>query len=663
MSHSLLQAASAIAWSGLWALGGWWIVRFCFNLRRNEELLAGIAAGLILENLAANWIGQFLPVSTAFWVSAALVFLAGAATVMRQGWRSMLALPILPGQWVAFGLLFLISLAITRSLGIFDDYAHLPTTSLIAAGYLPPRFALDPTTPYDYHYFLVLVAAQLMRIFQADSWLALDLARAFSSALALLLTYVWVQRITGSKMAGFLGAALLAFGTGTRWLLLFLPPGLLEKVSAHVTMIGSGLDSGPNLMTAMFGPWLMDGDSAIKFPFAFANGIVEPGVMDLVGANGLIIRALSVLLLLTFNRWRNRWAIPISALFVSAFSLLTEVSILVTLGSWAIVVVGFMLVRKTIRLPKSLWVWVSVIVLGSLIGVLQGGVLHGVMNGLISKVLTGVSVASHETVGFKLAFPPEIVSVHLGVLSLFNPYQAMAALAELGPILLVLPLAAIWGWKSWRAGRWYEAAFVLAGLLTLPTIFVEFTGSTGVRNTERLYNFVDLCLLFAVPLVWLWVAHRADWLKISALVTALVVMLGGVMMFSAELGGISHPIASYFLNSMDVKASHDYWNRLESQTLIFDSVNMRAPTLFGRPTNAAYTWFTTKPEWKALVKNPDAYALRSAGFSYIYLDERYWNGLSLSLQKQLQVPCAVLMREYRDDNSHFRRLIDIRTCQ
>jgi hypothetical protein len=662
MSHSLLQVASTIAWSGLWALGGWWIVRFCFNLRRNEELLAGIGAGLILENLAANWIGQYLPMPAAFWVSAALVFLTGLATVKRQGWRSMLAVPILPGQWVAFGLLFLISLAITRGLGIFDDFAHLPTTSLIAAGYLPPRFALDPNIPYDYHYFLLLVAAQLMRLGNLDSWSALDLSRAFSFALALQMTFVWVQRITNSKMAGSLGAALVAFGTGTRWLLLFLPQALLEKVSSQVSLLGSSLQSGPDLISAMFGPWLMEGDGPIKFQFAFANGLHSPGVLSFLGPNGLIGRVLTLLLLLTFNRWRSKWAVLASAFFMAAGSLLSEVGFM-AFGSWAILIIGYMLYHKKFHLPRSLWLWGCTVVLGNILGLLQGGALQGILRGLATKALTGVDAISYQTVGFKLVFPPEIVSPHLGVLSLFNPYQALAALAELGPILLVFPLAVIWGWKSWRAGRWNEAAVILTGVITLPTIFVEFTGSTGVRNTSRLYSFIGTCTLFAVPLVWRWAVHRADWVKISALVAAMTLMLGGVMMFSAELGVIPNPIASPFLNSMDVQASHDYWNRLEPNSIVFDPNTSRATTLFGRPTNAAYTWYSFKPEWKALVKTPNVYAMRSAGFSYAYLDERYWNGLSLGLKEQLQVPCAVLMREYRDDNNHFRRLIDIRTCR
>ena len=63
------------------------------------------------------------------------------------------------------------------------------------------------------------------------------------------------------------------------------------------------------------------------------------------------------------------------------------------------------------------------------------------------------------------------------------------------------------GWRAFRLGRWYEAATAAAAVVSLALLCTQFTGSTGVRNTPRLYEFLPVCALFFVPLAlafWLY---------------------------------------------------------------------------------------------------------------------------------------------------------------
>src|SRR5690606_13353392 len=108
---------------------------------------------------------------------------------------------------------------IGRGLAIFDDFAHLPTVSMMAAGDLPPHFPLDPAVRYDYHYFLLLVAAQITRIAGFLPWKTLNLARALSFSMDLMLSYVWRACLAHNRLAGLLGAFVAAFASGTRWML------------------------------------------------------------------------------------------------------------------------------------------------------------------------------------------------------------------------------------------------------------------------------------------------------------------------------------------------------------------------------------------------------------------------------------------------------------
>ena len=200
-----------------------------------------------------------------------------------------------------------------------------------------------------------------------------------------------------------------------------------------------------------------------------------------------------------------------------------------TLAGWGIVTLGWVALRRSVRLPEQLKQWWLVALAGSLIVVVQGGAWSGILNGLLAKWFAGADTAYPHTFVFSFSWVPALVSGHLGVLSLLNPAQALAAVCEAGPLLLVLPLIALWGWRALRAGRWYEAALAATAILSLGLLFVQYAGSTGVRNSTRLYLFLPLCLVFAVPAAWLWVARRSVWMK------TLVFSLGAAACLSGEV--------------------------------------------------------------------------------------------------------------------------------
>ncbi len=170
-------------------------------------------------------------------------------------------------------------------------------------------------------------------------------------------------------------------------------------------------------------------------------------------------------------------------LLVAASGLPGETGLVLSLVSWSVLTVIYVWRNRRLRLPSSLGQWWLVLLAGNLLGVFQGGAWTDLIRGWIEG-----AQASYQTIGFALHWTPAIVSAHLGVLSLLDPHQLLIALLEIGPILLVLPLVCVWGVKAFRAGRWYEAAIVITGVITLGMVLVQFTGSTGVRNTSRLYG-------------------------------------------------------------------------------------------------------------------------------------------------------------------------------
>lgn len=657
-SFSLLYL---LPWAALWILGGLWLVRAAFRLQPNEEWIIGIAVGFIAQNWLANLLSWVVPTPAEFWAAAVIIFLAGLVAALRGG-RDFFKMSFSPWVLLAFGVLMLIHYSISRGMAIFDDYAHLPTVSIMAAGDLPPHFSLDPGVFYGYHHFLLLFSAQLVRVGGMAPWSALDAGRTLAFGVTVMLAYLFALRVTRSHLGGLAAGLMMVFGSGTRWLLMLLPPGLVVRLTQTVKMLGSGAGSGPTLQAALSNTWAVEGAGPLGFPFAFANGIYPAGIIYSFYVNGLLPFANIILLLLTFNRWRGWLGAVLSAVLISVWGLLGEVELVAIIAGWGLVTLVYIIQHRSLRLPRSLWVWLGVIAAGSLVGFLGGGAWTDMLGKAFVRLTGGSAPASYQTVGFTLA-PPAIVSSHLGVLSMFDPRELLVGLLEMGPVLLVFPLLVIFGLKAYRAGRWYEAATAATALVMVSALFVQFTGSTGVRNTSRLYVFMPYLAVFAVPLVWIWSRRRAAWLQGLAAGLGGLVMLGGAVMFGVSLTAIQRPVYSYFITPLDVQMTRAYWNRLEPGALVFDPDPSRGTTVLGRATNSSYTWYHAKPEWEALRDAPEPVKMRAAGFRYLYLDQSYWEAIGSNGQQALSNGCVTTLAEYADGEGRFRRLMDLQACQ
>jgi hypothetical protein len=664
----MLEMFMLAGWAALWTLGGYWITSASFNLRKNELALSGLAVGLFLQTLFANMLSRLVALPLAFWLAALAVFILGTVLTCLDDWRGLYRFKIVPGQWLAFALLAYTFFAIGRGLSLFDDYAHLPTVSLLAAGDIPPHFPLDPAVPYSYHYFLLLFSAELIRIGDLFSWTALDAARALAFALTTMMAVIWGQRITKSQAGGILTGAFRMFAGGTRWLLLLLPVAVIAWISPNITMLGSAAQSAPDLQTALIGNWEVDGAGAAVFPFAFANGIVRPGVLG-HGPNGIVGGALSLFLLLSFNRWKGWKGAVVTVFLLAASQLLGEVGIVLSVASWGLMTIFYMITHRSWRLPASLAKWWVVLIAGWLLGLVQGGAIGGALYGLVSENALGVETSSYQSMGVQLAWPPAIVSSHLGVLSLFNPAQLLTAIFEIGPIFLVFPLVVIWGLKAYRAKRWYEATLVLSACISLVLVFFQFSGSTGVRNTSRFYDFLGTCSFWAAPLIWLWYAKRKRWVKALVICLTGITLVGGIVLFGTQLPAAQQPVTSTLLNTLDGRMTAMYWNRLEPGSMVFDSSVSRSPVIFGRGNDSSNTWYERKLEYLALYQDPDPFTLRAAGYDYIYFDELYWAKIGADRQAKFSNACVVTVEQLSQPNprdltqTETRTLLNIRSCK
>lgn len=348
---------------------------------------------------------------------------------------------------------------------------------------------------------------------------------------------------------------------------------------------------------------------------------------------------------------------------LAAAHLMGETELPLGLAALGLITGLWVIRQRSWRLPLGLRHWWGVGLGAAGLAVLQGGTWGDLVQRTLLRWLGHPPPPSYQTLGFDLTRAPALVSMHLGVLPLTRLTTLGVALCEAGPLLLVLPLVLIWGWKAWRAGRWFEALLAAEAFLSLPLMWVRFSGSTGVRNTSRLYAFLPITLVFALPALWLWLRRRAIGVRVLAMTLGSLAMLSGGVFLAVQMTAVGQPVASYDLTSLDVRMFNAHWNRLEVGALIFDPRPLRAPTLFGRFTRAGDTWYHFKPEWLNLVEAPESHALRAAGFTYAYLDARTWQQLSPAIRAAWQDACVREVDRVENRKGDFRRLVDLRACQ
>jgi hypothetical protein len=366
------------------------------------------------------------------------------------------------------------------------------------------------------------------------------------------------------------------------------------------------------------------------------------------------------MLLLVFNRRKSGRAWVLMGVLLASLALMNEVFFVLFGAGLGLVALASALRRRSLRLPKELWIWLGVAAASAVVAYLQGGVLSG----LGGSTLSGAGEeGAYFSFNFSLVWPPALVSAHLGVLSFTNPGQALAALFEAGPVIFLFPLVLIFGWKALRRDRWMEASVAAMACLSLLMTLVRYSGLAGPTAITRAQALVLwVCIWWAVPLLWMWAGRRSETIKIAAGALCGVAMFGGSVLLGIELTAMQKPIYAPFLGDLDVQAERDYWDRLEPGALVFDPQPSRAPVLFARATDSSKSWYSQKESWVRLQQDPDPSALRAAGFSYIYYDLHYWDGLTPAQQAKLTAPCVELLKEYEDWQHDFRRLADIRAC-
>lgn len=655
---SLWALQTAMCW-----IGGWLICARMLRLRRRERLAAGLAAGLLLFILFANVLAQAIPLEAAYWAACGLTLLIGLAALRgpRQGWSARADLQSWPVV-AAAGALFLLFLAINRGLAIFDDYSNLPLVSMIAAGDIPPQFYLNPQVRLDdYHYGLHLLAASLVQIGGFYPWAALDLYKALSIALAVTLGMLWFRRFMRPIPTLAIGGLFVFFSGGTRWLLLILPRSLIERLGDGVALIGSAMQTAPDLASALSGPWRIEGDGPFPFPFAFISGVSRPLTLAMGSNAALPTMTLFLLLLLA----RRRWTPAAGLVYGLLLAALSPVSDHLFALAWSGLTLAALLAAWRRRSLAGVRSWGWALLPAVLIVPLLGGALAAILSRFLGLDAAGLAAGGVGLPGIVLRWPPAVMSSHLGALELTDPARLLLALVELGPLLLLgIPVTlAVPGYL--RSGKLLHTGLALMSLAAfLASLFIRFVERE--RDITRLAG-AALSIWAALGLVHAWqLFRRARPAGRVALAAGFVaVIFGGLALLPVQLIAALQPQPSYFIEAPDVAMSREFWNRLPEGEWVLDPVFAYRPAaLFARTTGPAYrSVYIEEPAYLALLDNLTPVTAAQAGYDYLYITRDWWNKLPPEQKDVFDKRCVTQAAEHRSRTGDFRRLLDIRACK
>jgi hypothetical protein len=476
-----------------------------------------------------------------------------------------------------------------------------------------------------------------------------------------------------------MGSFLVTFAGGARWLLLLLPVSVLARMSGSVQLANTGLDTGPNLLAALSQPWAAEGSASFPFPFAFHNGIFVPVMFSLGASGALPFVAILVLLLLS---GRARLSIPAVILFSLIFAALALSAEHLFVFLWAGIALASMIyifrhrnqisnsVKNSARRPAGgqpavnrLLFWPAVLLFSGILSVLQGAFITEAVRSVLLQ-LQGQSVVQGHYNYFQFVphWPPTLVSAHFGELSLLNPGQLTVLLAELGPALLLGPLATVFAWRRIRRGDFLLAGLGLAAALTL-LVALFFRYGVERSSTRLPATSLWLWVLLAFPLAWRWFQTAARLPRVLLRLAYGAAVFGGIVIFAVQLLAIPAPQLTTFINSNDASLSQELWNRLPAGAEILDRVPYRAVALFGRPSRAYIDFYHSLPTWKSLIKSMDPEAIAGDGYSFIYMDDDWWWELEPEQQEHLLQPCVEPFAVRNPEDEDFRWLLDVRSCK
>ncbi|KAA3646299.1 MAG: hypothetical protein DWQ07_08755 [Chloroflexi bacterium] len=678
----------------VWWLGGWLLATHAFTLKRRERLLAGFGLGLLLYAWFVNILGRWLSADLAYILPAMLVVLVGGlayywgARGVVLDWGDLRR--VWPWLLVGLALVFFF-VRIGKGLAIFDEGKNLSLISIMGAGDIPPPFFDDENFPINhiYHYGFHFLGGSLMQLGGMLPWSAFDFAKAIVWTYTVLLAGLLGRRYIKKPWGALAAAFVLVFAMGTRYLLLLLPPGILQRADRVIELQGTSALMGLPFSEALTAGWTIDGGPPVQYMFGFLNGIMDPFVMSHQGPNAFAV-AIFLLVWLVASHTRQRLSIFVLTVVFAMWALAWETSYgMFVLGMFAAAALVYW--RAPQLRTRTFQFAFFALLLSIPVVLTQGGTLTEMLrneiytrqldaatsfvepastpslNAALAAEIPETSITDVEILGFSLRWPPAILSSHLGALSLFSPVQLLVALFELGPIIFFTPWIMAWVAARSRKGDWMLAALALSAWIgfLIPILFQYQADRDISRLTWQALLTWTLLLVMMLGDKKIW---QRVWFRNLSLYTLALMCFGGVVLAGNQLTAASTTRLAHRYTELDAAIAAQVWDKLPQDAKIFSPFNMNQSTILtGRLTGALLderlVTDTQTDNWNRWIEQPILSDLHAAGYDFVFVDNRWWVDLPAENQAEFQHACVDVYAEVTDNSGiNFRRVLDISDC-
>jgi hypothetical protein len=650
--------------AALWTLGGWLIITHLFNAGKKERLIFGFGLGLVLYLWLANLVGHWFAPAITYFLPALAILAIGLLAARRSANRLLDAadLNIWPILLLWAGV-FVYSLLLERGLMIYDDQLHLPAISVMGAGSLPPRYFLNASSQFAYHYGFDLLGASLMRTGGMFAWSASDLSKALVWSFSLVMLGYLANQFIKNKRKTIAGVLAFTFLGNTRYILMLLPATLLQSLDHSIGFLGVSAVMKIPFSQSLFMPWTVIPGPPTPYTFGFISGIYASYHMFHTGQWPLALVIIGLIWLLA-SRVKSWKSIPFLTILWAQLALTDESSYALLAASLVILFLFLRLARKSQPVESFRQVLIALLISIPIV-LFQGGALISIVQNTLLK-FTGsqplVSVHDKAASMFSFNWPPTIFSGTFGDLSLFDPSQLLVGLLEIGPVLLFVPLIVRWAVKKFTPGNWMLTWITLSTLIGFfISIFIRYNPSRDAITRFAEYA-ITFWYLFLIILIFSPGMEIKKWTRILAIGCSLLAAVSGVANFSAQFSAIPKPVLSDHITGLDAQISSQVWGSLPENEIIFDpnALPGRASEVTGLPT-LIWEYRQILPFWYDLYKNPSLQGILQNHFRYVYIDERWWSGLTPAQRESLSDGCIQVIAQATADNE-FRKLLDLGKC-
>jgi hypothetical protein len=263
--------------------------------------------------------------------------------------------------------------------------------------------------------------------------------------------------------------------------------------------------------------------------------------------------------------------------------------------------------------------------------------------------------------GFGLRWPPAIVSSHFEPLSIFDPYQFIVGLFEIGPILLFAIPLSVWVWRDRRKSEWGWVAasmMISSWAAFIAPFFLTFSSD---RDITRLTWYALLTwTLFLLVYLFNQFRNWRGWLRGAVIASLSTMCFGGLVVLGIQFTALSTTQLAHGFDQLDSELQVQVWDQLPDSARIYGDPG-RIAILTGR---LAYSIGDYRPEYWAELDNELSLAgLLENGFQYLLLTNRWPADLSTQDYEQFDTACVKLVAESHDNSGvNYRKLYDLRGC-